>query len=217
MFSTKGNPVSLTGIIAGHRDGEYYFAVSITILLLFLLFVPTLLQTPLKINPSGVTSFSVLNLSKKLDFIKYSIPIFSPPPFQPLDPLGQFGIVPVAPGEFDEAGNATTYISDCRRPDTNTYTASDSMLKHPELIWMKQLDYAGSSAAAGVKGEVTISILVDEQGQPLNIKVISEKPEKLGLGQSAVVAAQTAVFCPAVRNKCRVKCWVQLPIEIVMK
>jgi TonB family protein len=97
--------------------------------------------------------------------------------------------------------------------DTISYLEHDSLIKVPELIWMKRPDFPDMAMKSGIVGKVILHVLVSEQGRPVQTKINAEEPSGYGFGEKALSAAQSALFNPALKDNRPVKCWVKLPVE----
>jgi|GEM_PF-928447 len=59
-------------------------------------------------------------------------------------------------------------------------------------------------------GRVILRILIDENGNVIDAKVVNENPTNLGFGEAAVVAAKKRKYTPASKDNVRVKVWETL-------
>jgi len=85
--------------------------------------------------------------------------------------------------------------------------------KIPELIWMMYPSYPAEAEKTGINGKVVLEILVDERGYPIEINLQEETPKAYGFGEATRLAAESAVFKPAVLDDETVRCRVKLPVE----
>jgi TonB family protein len=63
-----------------------------------------------------------------------------------------------------------------------------------------------------VEGTVIMSLLVDENGKVLDVRLERGVQQNVGINEAAVSAARTARFNPATKEGVRVKMWYQLTI-----
>jgi TonB family protein len=68
----------------------------------------------------------------------------------------------------------------------------------PVPIYSPEPDYSPEASKAKFQGTVRMSLVVDESGQPTNIKVI--RPLGLGLDQKAIEAVQKWRFKPGMKD-----------------
>ena len=64
----------------------------------------------------------------------------------------------------------------------------------------------------GVQGVVTVSVLVDENGQIEDVKMLEPIPQKVGINEAAMAAARAVRYQPATKDGVRVKMWTRLRI-----
>jgi len=69
-----------------------------------------------------------------------------------------------------------------------------------------------NDAPVAVSGAVELALKIDEQGNLVSERVVSESPPLLGLGQAAMNDFANAKFVPAFRNGQPVACEITLPI-----
>jgi len=63
-----------------------------------------------------------------------------------------------------------------------------------------------------VEGTVSLSVLVDENGRVLDVRLESGVSQNVGINEAALVAARSAKFQPATKEGVRVKTWHRLSI-----
>ena len=95
--------------------------------------------------------------------------------------------------------------------DTTIYMSSDLVDKAPELIWMV---YPELTEPATGSVQVTLSVLVDYSGKPLEVTITNEDAMSNSTKQIVLEAARTSLFKPAQKNNQSVNCWVQIPLEL---
>jgi len=96
-------------------------------------------------------------------------------------------------------------------PSPDEYVAYE---KEPELVSMKDPDYPDIAREAGVEGTVMVRVLVGEDGFVKDMMIIQSVQM---LDDSAVNAAQTAVFKPALQKDKPVAVWMVIPIEFSLR
>ncbi len=148
------------------------------------------------------------------------IPIIGPEIDQFLEDAGYLGYfddnksMPVEADEFAMVENSRTWR---HFKDTSTYTFDAPLERLPKLVWMKDPQYPELARRVGTEGEVVLHILVGTDGRAEQVRIVSEKPAKLGFGERAYAAAVTAYFQSALNDHYPVKCWVRLPVEFKLK
>ena len=70
-------------------------------------------------------------------------------------------------------------------------------------------EYPDSEQKKGVKGEIVLSLLVDETGKVKNVQVVKNSTNSKVCEQSALRAAYQMRFMPAKKNKKHVAVWVR--------
>jgi len=63
-----------------------------------------------------------------------------------------------------------------------------------------------------VEGTVSLSVLVDENGRVLDVRLESGVSQNVGINEAALTAARSAKFQPATKEGVRVKAWHRLTI-----
>ncbi len=63
-----------------------------------------------------------------------------------------------------------------------------------------------------VEGTVIMSLLVDEKGQVLDVRLESGVTQNVGINEAALAAARSSKFRPATKDGVRVKMWYQLKV-----
>lgn len=95
-------------------------------------------------------------------------------------------------------------------PGPNEYVKFDVQ---PELLSMQEPAYPQSARAEGAEGLVMVRVLVGQDGHVKNVMFAEGFPRQPMLEESALQAAQSAVFKPATYGKRRVAMWLAVPIE----
>lgn len=162
--------------------------------------------------PPGVKGSGKMPLPDKNGLV----PILGPEIDQYLEDSGYLGYfddskpLPVESAEFALIENSRNWRHSM---DTSIYTFNAPLERLPELVWMKDPQYPELARRIGTEGKVILHILVGTDGRAEEIKIVSEKPAKVGFGERAYAAALTAHFQPALNDHYPVKCWVRLPVE----
>ncbi len=81
----------------------------------------------------------------------------------------------------------------------------------PKLVSSAKPEYPPLARKLRVEGVVVLSVLVDEQGHVVDLRVQEPSPS-LGFNEAAVQAARGAVFKPATKDGVPVKMWARLRI-----
>jgi len=82
----------------------------------------------------------------------------------------------------------------------------------PQLVSFPKPEYPPMARNLRVEGIVVVSVLVDENGQVQEARVVEPIKQKVGLNEAAVAAARSARYRPATRDGARVKMWTRLRI-----
>jgi len=98
--------------------------------------------------------------------------------------------------------------------DSTIYISSDMVDKPPELIWMIYPDLSKADPADVFPIQVTLNILVDYTGKPLEVIIADETLMSHNARKIVLESAKTSVFKPAQKNNQSVRCWVQVPLEL---
>ncbi|MEP0827788.1 MAG: energy transducer TonB [bacterium] len=164
-----------------------------------------------RLEPPGVKGSGKMPLPDKSGLV----PILGPEIDQYLEDSGYLGYfddskpLPVESAEFALVENGRNWRHSI---DTSIYTFNAPLERLPELVWMKDPQYPELARRIGTEGEVILHILVGTDGRAEEIKIVSEKPAKVGFGERAYAAVLTAHFQPALNDHYPVKCWVRLPV-----
>jgi len=98
--------------------------------------------------------------------------------------------------------------------DSTIYLSPDMVDSPPELIWMIYPDLSKADIGDVPSVQITLSILVDYSGKPLEVTIADETLIGHSAKQIILESARTAVFKPAQKNNQSVNCWVQIPLEL---
>jgi len=82
----------------------------------------------------------------------------------------------------------------------------------PVLVSVSKPEYPPIARRMRAEGTVVLSLLVDETGRVLDVRIESGVSSNVGLNEAAVAAAHTAKFRPAMKDGVRVKTWHRLTI-----
>ncbi|MEW6456109.1 MAG: TonB family protein [Acidobacteriota bacterium] len=83
--------------------------------------------------------------------------------------------------------------------------------KKPQIIKDALPKYPEFMKRSGMKGEVRIIVLISENGDVINWKILYVNPKNLGLEESVVEAVKKFKFSPPEKDNVRVKTWMLLP------
>ena len=100
------------------------------------------------------------------------------------------------------------------RVRTGDLVAGGPGVKPPELVSAPKPQYPPMARQLRAQGIVVVSVLVDENGQVQDVRVIETNKEnqKVGFNEAAVAAARSARYRPATKDGTRVKMWTRLRI-----
>ena len=82
----------------------------------------------------------------------------------------------------------------------------------PQLVSSPKPGYPPMARTLRVEGVVVVSVLVDENGQVQDVRVVEPIRQNVGLNEAAVQAARAARYKPATKDGVRVKMWTRLRI-----
>jgi len=85
-------------------------------------------------------------------------------------------------------------------------------VRPPVLVSFNKPEYPPIARRMKVEGTVIMSLLVDENGKVLDVRLERGVQQNVGINEAAVSAARTARFNPATKEGVRVKMWYQLTI-----
>jgi protein TonB len=80
----------------------------------------------------------------------------------------------------------------------------------PVLVSIDKPEYPPIARRMKVEGTVALSLLVDENGNVTDTKILSGVAQKVGINEAAISAAKSARFRPATKAGVRVKMWYKL-------
>ncbi|HUR79741.1 MAG TPA: TonB family protein [Thermoanaerobaculia bacterium] len=86
-------------------------------------------------------------------------------------------------------------------------------LTAPRLTRRGAVTYPPIARAQRVQGVVIMSVLVNENGNVVDVKVIRGVPQPVGLNEAAIQTMRRSSFSPATKDGVRVKSYVTVPIE----
>jgi len=81
----------------------------------------------------------------------------------------------------------------------------------------RNLVYPPMSPKNGVEGRVTLQFIVSKDGVPANVKILMEKPKKMGFGEAAIAALVKTRFTPAFQGDKPVPVKMVIPIYFELK
>ena len=85
----------------------------------------------------------------------------------------------------------------------------------PETISLGRLIYPERARGTGKKPSIKVAVLVDENGNLLQVRLREGDPSKLGFNEAAVDAAWRTRFLPGTRDGVPGKIWTDLVFEFV--
>ena len=89
----------------------------------------------------------------------------------------------------------------------------DSSVVPPKLVKKHRIQKPAKARFSHRSGIVILRILIDENGNVKEAKVISENPRNYGFGKAAKKGVKNFKFTPAKKNGIRVKVWKTLVIK----
>lgn len=96
------------------------------------------------------------------------------------------------------------------------------MEDHPSIIGgierlLELIKYPPIAQAAGIEGKVTINVLVNEKGEPVETKILQSELGKSGCNEAAEEAIMQLKFEPATMRGRPVKFWYTIPVRFTIK
>ncbi len=85
-------------------------------------------------------------------------------------------------------------------------------VRAPVLVTFNKPEYPPIARRMKVEGTVVVSLLVDESGRVLDVRLDRGVQQNVGINEAATKASRTARFQPATKDGVRVKMWYQLTI-----
>jgi TonB family protein len=82
----------------------------------------------------------------------------------------------------------------------------------PQLVSFPKPEYPPMARTLRVEGVAVVSVLVDENGQVQDVRMVEPIKQKAGLNEAAVAAARSAHYKPAMKDGVPVKMWTRLRI-----
>ena len=82
----------------------------------------------------------------------------------------------------------------------------------PVLVSVSKPEYPAMARRTRVEGTVVLSLLVDENGRVIDVRLQRGVSLNVGINEAAIAAARTAKYRPATKDGVRVKTWHQLTI-----
>jgi len=82
----------------------------------------------------------------------------------------------------------------------------------PKLVSIDKPEYPPIARRMQVEGDVLLSLLVDENGKVVDLRVIERVRQAVGINEAAVHAGRSARYQPATKDGVRVKMWTQLRV-----
>jgi protein TonB len=82
----------------------------------------------------------------------------------------------------------------------------------PVLVSIDKPEYPPIARRMRVEGTVVMSLLVDENGRVVDVRLERGVNLNVGMNEAALAAARSATFRPATKEGVRVKVWHQMSI-----
>ncbi|HEX3556031.1 MAG TPA: TonB family protein [Thermoanaerobaculia bacterium] len=86
----------------------------------------------------------------------------------------------------------------------------------PQLVSFPKPEYPPLARKLRVQGVVVVSVLIDDNGQVQDVRMVEPIPQKVGINEAALAAARSARYKPATKQGVRVKMWTRLKIPFTM-
>jgi TonB family protein len=86
-------------------------------------------------------------------------------------------------------------------------------LTAPRMTRRGTVPYPAMARAQRVEATILTSVLVNENGQVMEVRIIRGSPRPVGLNEAAEQAMRRSTFAPATKDGVRVKAWVTVPVE----
>jgi protein TonB len=83
----------------------------------------------------------------------------------------------------------------------------------PRVQNLMQPRYPAIARQTGRSATVSIRVLVDENGRPIDVQLKDSKRAGLGFDEAALDSARRSSYTPATKNGVRVKMWLDLNIK----
>jgi protein TonB len=145
-------------------------------------------------------------------------PVASPPPVPAPEPQPE----PAKTQEKQEkAPPPVPEPAKAREPEPPHVHAGDLVeggpgVAPPQLVSFPKPEYPPLARRLRVHGVVVVSVLVDENGQVQDARMVEPIPQKVGINEAALAAARSARYKPATKQGVRVKMWTRLKIPFTM-
>ena len=95
-------------------------------------------------------------------------------------------------------------------PHTDDSDPEEILFADPEMIYFAESYYPEIARKAGLECDVIVFVLVDEEGNPANVK-IHKSCGNAGFNEAAEEAAWKCTFKPAIQDGQFVRAWVAIP------
>lgn len=124
------------------------------------------------------------------------------PSIQPVEPR-QAKPPDARPGMPEQAAGATTL--DIPVPADDTYYPAREVDSHPSLVSGGKPVYPDEAGRGNIKGEVTVLMMLNEDGAADAVSIVNAKPEGMGFEEAVITWLRDARFKPALRKGRAVK------------
>lgn len=90
---------------------------------------------------------------------------------------------------------------------------SNLLSNKPSLIrkGIREPEYPPVAKKTGIKGNVVAMVLISENGDVVDVRILQEIPKGKGFGESVIKAVKTWKFTPPEKDGIKVKTWLTLP------
>ncbi len=140
----------------------------------------------------------------------------NPPPAA--TPAPATALPPAAAPKTDAGAPAKPPVTQAPPPPPRPQTKEGDLVQPgpgvsvPVLVSIDKPEYPPIARRMKVEGTVVLSLLVDENGRVLEVRLERGVQQNVGINEAAQAAARSAKFRPATKDGVRVKIWYQLTI-----
>lgn len=82
---------------------------------------------------------------------------------------------------------------------------------------LQKLEYPELARKAGIEGKAIMSVLVDEQGKTVKVRVLKESGARIGFEDAAEQALMKMKWKPAYQRDVPVKVWISVPVTFKLR
>ena len=82
---------------------------------------------------------------------------------------------------------------------------------------LKVLEYPELARKAGIEGRTIMSVLVDEQGNTVKVRILKDSGTNIGFEAAAEAALMKMKWKPAYQRDVPVKVWISVPVTFKLR